>query len=200
MRLPSSLSSIEKERLVTAVIDALQLTKKQHVIVGDLGGRSSLSGGQRKRVSIGIELVTCPSILFLDEPTSGLDSKSALSLITVLKDQVSSLGINVIAVLHQPRYEILCACNKIMILADGTLKYFGSPVLKEIGRVFPRLQPNKDGEVMLHGANAADMLIDYIDEFKWKSEEVKFTEVGYNYNGNLLGYCIGDSAGILMSY
>ncbi len=177
MRLPSSLSIAEKERLTTAVIHALNLAHKQDVIVGDLGGRSSLSGGQRKRVSIGIELVICPSILFLDEPTSGLDSKSALSLISVLKNQVASLGVNVIAVLHQPRYEILTACDKIMLLADGRLKYCGSPALEELGKVFPRLKPNAQGEVALKGANAADLLIDFIDEFSWKSTPIEEMQV-----------------------
>lgn len=53
-----------------------------------------------------MELVICPSILLLDEPTSGLDSKTALSLVHLLKTQVAPMGVNVIAVVHQPRYEI----------------------------------------------------------------------------------------------
>jgi ABC-type multidrug transport system ATPase subunit len=171
MRLPSSISIEEKNRLVSSVISVLDLTKKEHVIVGDLGGRSSLSGGQRKRVSVGIELVMCPSLLFLDEPTSGLDSKSALSLISVLKD-VASLGVNVIAVIHQPRYEILQACNNLLVLADGKIKYMGSPALKDLSLVFPRLKPNASGEYPLNGANAADLLVDYIDEFTWNPYDI----------------------------
>lgn len=94
----------------------------------------------------------CPSILLLDEPTSGLginiiysfcvflltnivlisDSKTALSLTTLLKNQITPLGINVIMVVHQPRYEILSACNNVMLLADGKVKYFGSPEIRYI--------------------------------------------------------------------
>ena len=155
---------IVADRLVDAVIDALGLSAKRNVVVGDLGSQSSLSGillyynsilfvnlfyhligGQRKRVSIGMELVICPSILLLDEPTSGLDSKTALSLIDLLQKEVCTMGINVIAVLHQPRYEIctlfslffliliVCtavnACNNITILASGDIKYFGKHCL-----------------------------------------------------------------------
>eukprot|EP01113_Clastostelium_recurvatum_P005904 TRINITY_DN12654_c0_g1_i3.p1 TRINITY_DN12654_c0_g1~~TRINITY_DN12654_c0_g1_i3.p1 ORF type:complete len:743 (-),score=84.26 TRINITY_DN12654_c0_g1_i3:124-2352(-) len=166
IRLPSGLPRSQKDRLVDVVIDALGLRHRQHMLVGDIGGRSALSGGQRKRVSIAIELVTCPSILFLDEPTSGLDSKSALSLITILKEQVASLGINVIAVLHQPRYEILNLCDNIAILADGRLRYFGSPNLNDLARDFPPLQ-----RIVATGVNIADMLIDQIEEFQWSYNE-----------------------------
>jgi ABC-type multidrug transport system ATPase subunit len=172
MRLPTSVSLQEKERLVTSVINVLDLTKKENIIVGDIGGKSSLSGGQRKRVSVAIELVICPSILFLDEPTSGLDSKTALALLTVLKD-VASLGINVIAVLHQPRYEILKKCNQIVVLAEGKVKYMGSPSLAELSPVFPRLRQSDDDENPLIGVNAADMLIDYIEEFTWVPKELE---------------------------
>jgi ABC-type multidrug transport system ATPase subunit len=174
MRLPTSFSLLEKERLVTSVINVLDLTKKEHTIVGDLGGRSSLSGGQRKRVSIAIELVMCPSILYLDEPTSGLDSKTALALVSVLKD-VASLGINVVAVIHQPRYEILKKCDKIIVLSEGTIKYMGPSNLTDLASVFPRikLKPREEEEHPLEGANAADMIVDYIEEFTWTPSKSK---------------------------
>jgi hypothetical protein len=155
-------------------MSALGLTAKADIIVGDLGGKSSLSGGQRKRVSIGIELVTCPSVLFLDEPTSGLDSKTALQLIQMLKTEIAPLGISVVAVLHQPRMEILRACDKIALLAEGKLKYFGSSKLDEISENFPRIKKDAEGEIIVEkGTNAADMLIDFIEEFTWKSKPLQ---------------------------
>src|SRR5690349_4229219 len=115
---------------------------------------------------------TSQSLAFLHY-SSGLDSKSALSLISLLKNKVASLGISVIAVLHQPRYEILTACDQIMLLAEGRLRYCGSPALDEISTVLPRLQRNSIGEYSLNGANAADLLIDYINEFTWQYQEDK---------------------------
>lgn len=67
-----------------------------------------LSGGQRKRVAIGMELVSKPSLLWLDEPTSGLDAAVAYDVVAALKAS-SERGMNVLAVMHQPR------CVPIMV-------------------------------------------------------------------------------------
>lgn len=70
-------------------------------VVGCSGARL-LSGGQRKRVAIGVELVAKPSLLWLDEPTSGLDAAVAYDVVEALKNS-SERGMNVLAVMHQPR-------------------------------------------------------------------------------------------------
>ncbi len=86
----------------------------RHSLIGDASKRG-ISGGQRKRVNIGMELVACPTVLFLgthwrwfiwlDEPTSGLDSTSSKEVCDALRT-VARLGLTVITVIHQPRYEI----------------------------------------------------------------------------------------------
>ena len=65
-----------------------------------------ISGGERKRTSIGVELITNPSLIFLDEPTSGLDSETSLSLVYLLKKLTSS-GRTVISTIHQPSSDIV---------------------------------------------------------------------------------------------
>lgn len=70
-------------------------------VVGSSSQRT-LSGGQRKRVAIGVELVSKPSLLWLDEPTSGLDAAVAYDVVAALKAS-SECGMNVLAVMHQPR-------------------------------------------------------------------------------------------------
>lgn len=71
-------------------------------VVGSADARHRVSGGQRRRAAIGTELVSMPSLLFLDEPTSGLDAAVAADVVAALK-QSSERGMNVVAVMHQPR-------------------------------------------------------------------------------------------------
>ena len=79
---------------------------------------------------------------------------------------MASLGISVIAVLHQPRFEILRACDQIMLLSDGQLRYCGSPSLDQLKLYLERLK----GDYWV-GSNVADLLVDHIDEFSWKYKE-----------------------------
>ena len=74
----------------------------RHSVIGDERVRG-ISGGQRKRVNIGMEMVADPTVLFLDEPTSGLDSSSSMEVCNALR-RISELGLTIVAVVHQPRY------------------------------------------------------------------------------------------------
>jgi ABC-type multidrug transport system ATPase subunit len=87
------------------------------VQIGDEDIRG-ISGGQRKRVNVGMELVANPTVLFLDEPTSGLDSAGSKSLCQCLRS-ISELGLNIAAVIHQPRYEIFCMFHDVLLLGKG---------------------------------------------------------------------------------
>jgi hypothetical protein len=82
LRLPSKTGRKAKEGCVDAVIAAMGLSKAAGTFIGD-GKRRGVSGGERKRASIAVELISNPSLLFLDEPTSGLDSFQAQSVIEV---------------------------------------------------------------------------------------------------------------------
>ena len=77
LRLPRKLSEVQKRRHVQSVINALGLSHIQNHLVGS-PSRRGISGGQKKRVNIGMELVAMPSIIFMDEPTSGLDGTATL--------------------------------------------------------------------------------------------------------------------------
>jgi ABC-type lipoprotein export system ATPase subunit len=169
MRLPKDISFEVKSRIVDYIIESLGLSDKAGVEVGDVG-KSVLSGGQRKRASICMELTMLPSVLFLDEPTSGLDSKSALALLSLLKEVVvDELGINTIAVLHQPRMEILDKCDNIVVMHDGRLAYAGPPALNSILPVFPPLQAIIKDKILI---NLADLILDEVQCFAWKQDPV----------------------------
>ena len=117
MRLPSSWPKEEKLARVDETVDSLEIAHVRDSIVGD-ENRRGVSGGQRKRVNIGIEMVMKPSLLCLDEPTSGLDSTTSFTVVQSLKDLADS-GVNVIAVLHQPKYDIFNLFDKVLFLGKG---------------------------------------------------------------------------------
>ena len=119
LRFPSDVTREERDRAVETVMEELGLTHRADLPI------HKLSGGQRKRVSVALELMTKPSLLFLDEPTSGLDpgfEKSAMELLRELADG----GRTVIVVTHS--LQSLHLCDRVIFLAPGgTTAYFGPP-------------------------------------------------------------------------
>jgi ABC-type multidrug transport system ATPase subunit/uncharacterized membrane protein HdeD (DUF308 family) len=103
--------------IVDDVLAVLQIEHIQRSIVGGVSERG-ISGGQRKRVNIGLELAAFPTLLFLDEPTSGLDSTSSLALVKSLK-KMTQLGITIVVVAHQPRWSLFSLFDDVLILAKG---------------------------------------------------------------------------------
>ena len=110
-------------RRVQEVVDQLRLDACEDSFVGGFI-RKGISGGEKKRVSIGVELLTDPSILFLDEPTTGLDSFNAESLIELL-GELSKTGVTVIATIHQPNSYIYALFDRIMLLGGNEMIYHG---------------------------------------------------------------------------
>ncbi|KAJ0979407.1 hypothetical protein J5N97_014881 [Dioscorea zingiberensis] len=139
-RLPRSLSKAKKKARVQALIDQLGLRRAAKTIIGDEGHRG-VSGGERRRVSIGMDIVHDPIILFLDEPTSGLDSTSAFMVVKVLQ-RIAQSGSVVIMSVHQPSYRILGLLDRLIFLSRGQTVYSGSPeglplFFSEFGRPIP---------------------------------------------------------------
>lgn len=131
VRLPRSWSSTQKKRYADAVMEALGLGEDvADVLVGDENTRG-LSGGQRKRLNIGMELVATPLALFLDEPTTGLDATVALALSDTLRE-ISHLGLTVLSILHQPRPEIFHSFDDVLLLAPGGHMAFQGSVLDAV--------------------------------------------------------------------
>ncbi|ATY64290.1 ABC transporter [Cordyceps militaris] len=124
IRLPRSWKDHDIRSHVECVIDCLELSHVQDSRVGSIG-KPILSGGQRKRVSIGMELAAAPMAIFLDEPTSGLDSTAASSIMGTLK-ALARLGISVITIIHQPRVEIFELLDNLVLLANGQIIYEGT--------------------------------------------------------------------------
>ncbi|TYI30398.1 hypothetical protein ES332_A05G384500v1 [Gossypium tomentosum] len=124
-RLPRTLSKSKKKMRVQALIDQLGLRNAAKTVIGDEGHRG-VSGGERRRVSIGIDIIHDPIILFLDEPTSGLDSTSAFMVVKVLQ-RIAQSGSMVVMSIHQPSYRILGLLDRLIFLSRGQTVYSGSP-------------------------------------------------------------------------
>jgi ABC transport system ATP-binding/permease protein len=119
LRLPPHTSKQEVDRIVDATLEDLDLTQRADVKV------SALSGGQRKRASIAVELLTRPRVFYLDEPTSGLDPATEGQMMRLMR-RMADEGSTVVLTTHATANVMLC--DKVVFLArDGHLTFFGSP-------------------------------------------------------------------------
>ncbi|NXB29842.1 ABCG2 protein, partial [Eulacestoma nigropectus] len=123
LRLPKSVKEQEKNERVNQIIKELGLTKVADSKVGTQFSRG-VSGGERKRTNIGMELITDPAILFLDEPTTGLDASTANAVLLLLK-RMAKQGKTIIFSIHQPRYSIFRLFDNLTLLAAGRVLYHG---------------------------------------------------------------------------
>lgn len=115
-------TTAEMQKKVDGIIADLKLTKCQNTYIGGPLIKG-ISGGERKRTSIGVELITDPSLIFLDEPTTGLDSYTATQLMVTLRSLADS-GRTIIQTIHQPNSDIYETFDKLMLLAMGKVLYF----------------------------------------------------------------------------
>lgn len=123
LKLPSVLSQEARNRKVDEIIAELSLEKVRDSRVGTQFIRG-ISGGEKKRLSIGCQMITDPSLLFLDEPTTGLDAYNSLSVLESLKSLARS-GKTVVCTIHQPRSTIFSLFDQMMVLSQARVAYFG---------------------------------------------------------------------------
>ncbi|KAL4311344.1 hypothetical protein GQ457_01G003970 [Hibiscus cannabinus] len=95
------------------------------------GSNNGISGGERRRVSIGVDLVHDPAVILIDEPTSGLDSASALHAVTLLKSMAVNQGKTIVLTIHQPGFRILELFDRVVLLSNGFVLHNGELHLLE---------------------------------------------------------------------
>lgn len=162
---------------VTKILQRLGLTHIQDSIIGDEINRG-ISGGQRKRVNVAMELVNNPSVLFLDEPTSGLDTPTSIQLIKDLK-KISKRS-TIAAIIHQPNLEIMELFDRVIIMKKGKIVYDGGASVSELEQIF-----NFDIQI---GHNPIDYIMETLTE-KDETEEPFEDEMDEEENfGNIQGY------------
>lgn len=154
LRLPQAMPMREKVCRVLGVLRQLGLEHVADMRVGDREVRG-ISGGERRRVSIGCELVTAPRVLFLDEPTSGLDASTAHAITACLAALARRDGLTVIMTIHQPRSSIFRLFDALVLLARGHMLYNG-PAAEAVAHFGALLTPCPAE------FNPADYLIDAV--------------------------------------
>ncbi|KAL1341825.1 hypothetical protein AAHE18_09G114500 [Arachis hypogaea] len=123
LRLPNKMAPSDKEALVESTIVAMGLQDCADTVIGNWHLRG-ISGGEKRRVSIALEILMRPRLLFLDEPTSGLDSASAFFVTQTLR-ALARDGRTVIASIHQPSSEVFELFDQLYLLSGGKTVYFG---------------------------------------------------------------------------
>ncbi|EFC36770.1 predicted protein [Naegleria gruberi] len=147
-RLDKRKTNEQVDKFVSSLISILGLDDVKHSIIGDEKKRG-ISGGQKKRVNIGLELAAAPSVLFLDASTSR-------EIIEILRNVAVNQHITVVTVIHQPRYEIFAMFHKVMLLGKGGRVVYCGPSIKAV-EYFESI-----GFKSLPNANPADYIMDVI--------------------------------------
>ncbi len=123
LRLPPPTSSEERRRVVEGVILELGLKECANTRIGN-SVHKGCSGGEKRRTSLGVQMLANPSVLFLDEVTTGLDATSAFQLIRTLK-KLAAKGRTIIVTIHQPRSEIWGLFDRLILLTGGSPIFSG---------------------------------------------------------------------------
>ncbi|KAG5526038.1 hypothetical protein RHGRI_032360 [Rhododendron griersonianum] len=147
-QLPNSMSKSEKKERAEITIREMGLHDCMNTRIGGWGTKG-LSGGQRRRVSICIEILTRPKLLFLDEPTSGLDSAASYYVMSRITQLEQREGRTIIAAIHQPSSEVFDLFDNLCLLSLGRVVYFGpasttNEFFTSNGFIYPTLRNPSD--------------------------------------------------------
>ncbi|KAJ8602535.1 hypothetical protein CTAYLR_008339 [Chrysophaeum taylorii] len=155
----------QPEHRVSRVIADMGLAPIANARVGrgGLGADRGLSGGERKRVSVAIELVAVRSILYLDEPTSGLDSKTGLLVVAALR-AAANRGVCVVSVLHQPGVRVWrCVDDCVVVATEGRVAYVG-PAADAPAFFFEKRRRRSTPPPAADDVSPAEFVIDAVSE------------------------------------
>lgn len=152
LRMPQGTAWARRKQRVEEMLEMLGLDHIRGTVVGDQVVRG-ISGGQRKRLSIGVEIIGLPTIIFLDEPTSGLDSEISFEVMESVRS-ITDQNRTVCATIHQPSPETFGLFDQILLMAKGKVVYFGPT--RDIVKTFS--SPPYTYKYM-EGTNPADFVV-----------------------------------------
>ncbi|GAB4842033.1 transcription factor [Ancistrocladus abbreviatus] len=178
LRLSPEIDSETRKNFVEEIMELVELTPLRGAIVG-LPGVSGLSTEQRKRLTIAVELVANPSIIFMDEPTSGLDARAAAIVMRTVRNTVDT-GRTVVCTIHQPSIDIFEAFDELFLLKRGGEEIYVGPLGHHSSHLIKYFEDIDGVPRIKDGYNPATWMLEVTTPSQELSLEVNFAEIYKN--------------------
>lgn len=178
LRLPSDVDATTRKMFIDQVMDLVELTSLRDALVG-LPGVSGLSTEQRKRLTIAVELVANPSIIFMDEPTSGLDARAAAIVMRTVRNTVDT-GRTVVCTIHQPSIDIFEAFDELFLMKRGGEEIYVGPLGHHSSHLIKYFEEVDGVHKIKSGYNPATWMLESSSLAQEDILGVNFTEIYKN--------------------
>ncbi|XP_024964759.1 pleiotropic drug resistance protein 1-like isoform X3 [Cynara cardunculus var. scolymus] len=178
LRLPAEVDSATREMFIEEVMELVELTSLSEALVG-LPGVNGLSTEQRKRLTIAVELVANPSIIFMDEPTSGLDARAAAIVMRTVRNTVDT-GRTVVCTIHQPNIDIFDAFDELFLLKRGGEQIYFGPLGRHCSQLIKYFEDIDGVNKIKDGYNPATWMLEVTSEAQEAALGVNFGDVYRN--------------------
>ncbi|KAK4800075.1 hypothetical protein SAY86_025440 [Trapa natans] len=175
LRLPSEVDSDTRKMFIEEVMELVELNQLREAMVG-LPGVNGLSTEQRKRLTIAVELVANPSIIFMDEPTSGLDARAAAIVMRTVRNTVDT-GRTVVCTIHQPSIDIFEAFDELFLMKCGGQEIYVGPLGRQSSQLIKYFQGIKGVNKIKDGYNPAAWMLEVTTRAQEMALQVDFAEV-----------------------
>ncbi|CAN6833119.1 unnamed protein product [Brassica oleracea] len=180
LRLPSDIDSETQKAFVHEVMELVELTSLSGALVG-LPGVDGLSTEQRKRLTIAVELVANPSIVFMDEPTSGLDARAAAIVMRTVRNIVNT-GRTIVCTIHQPSIDIFESFDELLFMKRGGELIYAGPLGQRSCDLIKYFECIEGVEKIKAGHNPAAWMLDVTSSTEEQRLGLDFAEIYKNSN------------------
>ncbi|CAH9131530.1 unnamed protein product [Cuscuta epithymum] len=178
LRLPNDVDVTTRKLFVDEVMELVELNDLRSALVG-LPGVNGLSTEQRKRLTIAVELVANPSIIFMDEPTSGLDARAAAIVMRTVRNTVDT-GRTVVCTIHQPSIDIFEAFDELFLLKRGGQEIYVGPLGSNSSHLINFFESIQGVEKVKDGYNPATWMLEVTTSAQEMSLGVEFSDIYKN--------------------
>nr|CAB3453166.1 unnamed protein product [Digitaria exilis] len=185
LRLPADVDSSTRKMFIDEVMELVELIPLKDALVG-LPGVSGLSTEQRKRLTIAVELVANPSIIFMDEPTSGLDARAAAIVMRAIRNTVDT-GRTVVCTIHQPSIDIFESFDELFLMKRGGEEIYVGPLGRHSCELIKYFEAIEGVSKIKDGYNPSTWMLEVTSTMQEQITGVNFTEV---YKNSELHRCV----------
>ncbi|KAF5200483.1 Abc transporter g family member [Thalictrum thalictroides] len=175
LRLPPDVDSVTRKMFIEGILKLVELSPQSGAIVG-VPGTSGLSTEQRKRLTIAVELVANPSIIFMDEPTSGLDARAAAIVMRTVRNTVDT-GRTVVCTIHQPSIDIFEAFDELFLMKRGGQEIYVGPLGRHSCHLISYFEGVEGVSKIKDGYNPATWMLEVTNEAQEETLKVNFADI-----------------------